>query len=76
VAHPRAVRDRILKIGEQLSHHGDVDLVIDGREVRLRESVAREGHALALRQARHEHQSLPQVRLIVAGGRILTFKER
>lgn len=77
VAHPRAVRDRILKTGEQVSHHGDVELVIDGRDVKLRESVAREGHTLASRQARREHRSLPlRVRLILAGGRILTFQDR
>lgn len=77
VAHARAVRDRILKTGEQISHHGDVELVIDGREAKLRESVAREGHTLAVRQARQKRQSLPpRVRLILAGGRILTFQEK
>lgn len=77
VAHARAVRDRILKSGEQLSHHGDVEIVIDGREVKLRESMAREGHTLAVRQARQERQALPRkVRLILAGGRILTFQEK
>lgn len=77
VAHARAVRDRILKSGEQLSHHGDVELVIDGREVKLREGMAREGHTLAVRQARQNRQSLPQrVRLVLAGGRILTFQDK
>jgi hypothetical protein len=76
-AHPHTVRDRIAKAGEQLAGHGDVVLVIDGREVKLSEKAAREGHTLALRQARHQRQALPrQVRLILANGRILTFKER
>jgi hypothetical protein len=72
-----AVRDRILKIGEQLTHYGGGDVVIDGRDVKLTENAAREGHTLALRQARHQGQELPrQVRLILADGRILTLKER
>jgi hypothetical protein len=72
-----AVRDILLKAGDQLTHHGGGDVVIDGRDVKLTGDTALEGHALALRQAGRQRQALPQqVRLILADGQILTLKER
>lgn len=67
-----AVKENILRAGDQLAQHGGGDVVIDGRGVALTEENARRGFARAVGQARTHGSDLPdRVRMILGDGTII-----
>lgn len=70
----RAVKDRIIRSGQQLEQYGNGQVVLDGRGQNLTREVAESGLRRALGQAGAHGQSFPEsVRIILGDGSSLYY---